>query len=192
MQDTVNCGELWKRCHASAEVRSIQDTHIQARISQFRDNSDGIDVFKCPVVKEYYDSGRADRIDQSTEGACTVSEVSFTPFYLTTSVLPTHGKGANFWKHKISHCFPKTKVGCTGWQCYIEDFFARFRLIKLLCVTLRVPAFLPIFCWFSLLISAKCFHEKSLSLNQQFLLGFCRICAIRKIHSNQARAIIVN
>ena len=76
LQDTVNCGELWKRCHAPAEVRSIQDTHIQARISQFRDNSDGIDVFKCPVVKEYYDSGRADRIDQSTEGACTVSEVS--------------------------------------------------------------------------------------------------------------------
>ena len=88
----MNCGELWKRCHAPAEVRSIQDTHIQARISQFRDNSDGIDVFKCPVVKEYYDSGRADRIDQSTEGACTVSEVSFTPF------LPYYVSVANSWK----------------------------------------------------------------------------------------------
>lgn len=76
LQDTVDCGSLWKRCHAPSEVRSIQDTHIQARISQFRDNNDGIDVFKCPVVEEYISSGRADQVDQSTEGACTVSEVS--------------------------------------------------------------------------------------------------------------------
>lgn len=76
LEDTEKCGALWKRCHSPSEVRSIQDTHIQARISQFRDNSDGIDVFKCPVVEDYISSGRADRVDQSTEGACTVSEVA--------------------------------------------------------------------------------------------------------------------
>ena len=47
-------------------------------------------------------------------------------------------KVANFWKHKISHFSAKLKVGNTAWQCYLENFFARFRLIKLLCV--RVPA----------------------------------------------------
>lgn len=77
LSDTVECGNLWKRCHSPNEVRSLQDMHIQARISQFRDNTDGIDVFKCPVVAEYINSGRADRVDQSTEGACTVSEVIF-------------------------------------------------------------------------------------------------------------------
>merc|ERR1712051_378802 len=49
---------------------------IQARIGQFRDNNEGIDVFKCPVVSEYVNSGRMDRVDESTEGACSVSEVS--------------------------------------------------------------------------------------------------------------------
>jgi len=76
LSDTVECGELWKRCHSEDEVRNIQDTHIQARIGQFRDNNEGIDVFKCPVVSEYVNSGRMDRVDESTEGACSVSEVS--------------------------------------------------------------------------------------------------------------------
>jgi len=76
LSDTVECGELWKRCHSDEEVRNIQDTHIQARIGQFRDNNEGIDVFKCPVVEEYVNSGRMDRVDQSTEGACSVAEVS--------------------------------------------------------------------------------------------------------------------
>ena len=75
LSDTVECGELWKRCHSEEEVRNIQDTHIQARIGQFRDNNEGIDVFKCPVVSEYVNSGRMDRVDESTEGACSVSEV---------------------------------------------------------------------------------------------------------------------
>ena len=74
----MECGELWKRCHSADEVRTIQDTHIQARITQFRDNREGIDVFKCPVVEEYINSGRADQIDQSTEGACSLAEVSNT------------------------------------------------------------------------------------------------------------------
>jgi len=78
LSDTVECGELWKRCHSEDEVRNIQDTHIQARIGQFRDNSEGIDVLKCPVVEEYLNSGRQDRVDQSTEGACSVAEVSET------------------------------------------------------------------------------------------------------------------
>jgi len=76
LSDTVECGELWKRCHSDEEVRNIQDTHIQARIGQFRDNNEGIDVLKCPVVEEYLNSGRQDRVDQSTEGACSVAEVS--------------------------------------------------------------------------------------------------------------------
>jgi len=76
LSDTVECGELWKRCHSEEEVRNIQDTHIQARIGQFRDNSEGIDVLKCPVVEEYLNSGRQDRVDESTEGACSVAEVS--------------------------------------------------------------------------------------------------------------------
>jgi len=76
LSDTVECGELWKRCHSDEEVRNIQDTHIQARIGQFRDNSEGIDVLKCPVVEEYLNSGRQDRVDESTEGACSVAEVS--------------------------------------------------------------------------------------------------------------------
>ena len=75
LSDTVECGELWKRCHSDEEVRNIQDTHIQARIGQFRDNNEGIDVLKCPVVEEYLNSGRQDRVDQSTEGACSVAEV---------------------------------------------------------------------------------------------------------------------
>ena len=91
MSDTVECGELWKRCHSAGEVRTIQDTHIQARITQFRDNREGIDVFKCPVVEEYINSGRADQIDQSTEGACSLAEVSntrnaSTPVWGKTSV----------------------------------------------------------------------------------------------------------
>lgn len=76
LSDTVECGDLWKRCHSEEEVRNIQDTHIQARIGQFRDNREGIDVLKCPVVEEYLNSGRQDRVDQSTEGACSVAEVS--------------------------------------------------------------------------------------------------------------------
>ena len=78
----MECGELWKRCHSPSEVRTIQDTHIQARITQFRDNREGIDVFKCPVVEEYIDSGRADQIDQSTEGSCSLAEVSLQAKYM--------------------------------------------------------------------------------------------------------------
>ena len=50
----------------------MQDTHIQARIQQFRDDKS---VYECPVVKEYIESGRGDKVDESTEGACTVSQV---------------------------------------------------------------------------------------------------------------------
>jgi len=76
LSDTVECGELWKRCHSPDEVRNIQDTHIQARIGQFRDNNEGIDIKKCPVAEEYLTSGRADKVDESTEGACSVAQVS--------------------------------------------------------------------------------------------------------------------
>jgi hypothetical protein len=53
----------------------MKDMHIVARITQFRDNKEGIDVHKCPVVVEYIQSGRADMVDESTEGACTFKEV---------------------------------------------------------------------------------------------------------------------
>ena len=39
--------------------------HIQARIGQFEDNSDGIDVNECLIVKEYQESGRADHMKQT-------------------------------------------------------------------------------------------------------------------------------
>ena len=78
LSDTDECGALMKRCHSASEVRRNQDTYIQARISQFRDNTEGIDVFKCHVVEEYINSGRADQVDQSTEGGCSVSEVCTT------------------------------------------------------------------------------------------------------------------
>lgn len=76
LSDTVECGALWSRCQSPTEVRYNQDTYIQARITQFRDNEDGIDVFKCPTVVEYINSGRADRIDQTTEGGCSVAQIS--------------------------------------------------------------------------------------------------------------------
>ena len=57
----------------------MQDTHIQARIQQFRDDKS---VYECPVVKEYIESGRGDKVDESTEGACTVSQVIM--WYLKT------------------------------------------------------------------------------------------------------------
>ena len=59
----------------------MQDTHIQARIQQFRDDKS---VYECPVVKEYIESGRGDKVDESTEGACTVSQVFPPIFYILT------------------------------------------------------------------------------------------------------------
>jgi len=73
LEDTDNCGKVFKRCLPADEVRRMQDTHIQARIQQFRDDKS---VYECPVVKEYIESGRGDKVDESTEGACTVSQVS--------------------------------------------------------------------------------------------------------------------
>jgi len=76
LSDTVNCSALWRRCHSEDEVRNIQDTHIQARIGQFRDNDEGIDIKKCKVAEDYLNSGRADKVDESTEGGCSVAQVS--------------------------------------------------------------------------------------------------------------------
>lgn len=76
LSDTVVCGDLWKRCHGEEDVRSMKDMHIAARMSQFADNKDGIDVTKCAVVREYIDSGRANRVDETTEGACTYAEIT--------------------------------------------------------------------------------------------------------------------
>ena len=37
-------------------------------------------AFKRPVVSKYVNSGRMDQVDESTEGACSVSEVISTNF----------------------------------------------------------------------------------------------------------------
>lgn len=77
LKDTVECGSLWKVCHTPAEVRTMKDSHIEARMSQFSDKSrEDVDIEKCDVVKEYVESGRAEQIQQTTEGSCTQREVS--------------------------------------------------------------------------------------------------------------------
>ena len=66
MANTVDdCGKIWELCYNPSEVRNIKDMHIQARIGQFQDNSDEIDVNKCLIVKEYQESGRADNMKQT-------------------------------------------------------------------------------------------------------------------------------
>ena len=76
LADTVNCGSVWKDCHTAAEVRSIKDSHIAARINQFAGAKDGgVDINDCEVVKEYVESGRAEQVQHTTEGSCTNREV---------------------------------------------------------------------------------------------------------------------
>jgi len=77
LANTVDdCGKIWELCYNPSEVRSIKDMHIQARIGQFQDNSDEIDVNKCLIVKEYQESGRADNMKQTIRGTCSIGEVS--------------------------------------------------------------------------------------------------------------------
>lgn len=86
LSDTVECGSVWKDCHTAAEVRSIKDSHIAARINQFAgasssSGSDGgggssVDIHQCQVVKEYVESGRAEEVQHTTEGSCTNREVT--------------------------------------------------------------------------------------------------------------------
>ena len=84
LSDTVECGSVWKDCHTAAEVRSIKDSHIAARINQFAGASSsssagsdggGVDIHQCQVVKEYVESGRAEEVQHTTEGSCTNREV---------------------------------------------------------------------------------------------------------------------
>jgi hypothetical protein len=75
LKDTVECGNLYSRCHTRAEIRSMKDLHVAARIQQFATTEDnGIDVKKCSVVSEYLDSGRAD-VKASDEEKCTPAQV---------------------------------------------------------------------------------------------------------------------
>jgi len=76
VETVTNCGEIWNRCYSPDEVRNIKDMHIQARIGQFQNNIDEIEVVKCSVVKEYLESGRAEDVDQSIRGSCSIAEVS--------------------------------------------------------------------------------------------------------------------
>ena len=54
----------------------MKDMHIMARITQYADNKDGIKLEECEVAKEYLESGRADKVDETTVGACTQKQVS--------------------------------------------------------------------------------------------------------------------
>ena len=76
LKETVGCSDLYSRCQNPEEIRSVKDMHISARIDQFSGrNKDGVDVKKCPVVKEYLESGRADA--KPSEGdKCTYSQVN--------------------------------------------------------------------------------------------------------------------
>ena len=93
LSETLGCGDFWSRCHSPQEVRNMKDLHIDARISQFQDNREGVDIKLCDVVKEYLDSGRADQIEQTTEGSCTSREVIYFDFqllHLTQSKVSSH------------------------------------------------------------------------------------------------------
>eukprot|EP00094_Tigriopus_californicus_P001882 TCALIF_01813-PA protein Name:"Protein of unknown function" AED:0.13 eAED:0.13 QI:1203/0.75/0.6/1/0.5/0.6/5/0/267 len=74
LKDTVECGNLWSRCHNSQEIRSQKDMHIAARIQQYQDRPYDVDVNQCPVIQEYLRSGRANQ-KRSEEERCTSEQV---------------------------------------------------------------------------------------------------------------------
>lgn len=76
LADTVECDGLLSRCLSHEEVEDTKDGHILARINQYADNKDGINIKECPIAKDYVDSGRADKVDETTVGGCTHSEAS--------------------------------------------------------------------------------------------------------------------
>lgn len=51
------CGEEWRACHGSKEVRQMRDLHIEALVRQYG-GEEGKELAECPVVREYRESGR--------------------------------------------------------------------------------------------------------------------------------------
>jgi hypothetical protein len=76
LDDTVKCAAVLKRCHTTEELERTKDGHILARINQYADNQDGINIKECPIAKDYIESGKGDEVDETTIGACTHSEAS--------------------------------------------------------------------------------------------------------------------
>jgi len=74
IKDTVDCVNLHAKCYSPAEIREDKDRHIAGRMQQFA-KDDTVSVRKCPVVKEYQDSGRAD-VKASEDEKCTKGQVS--------------------------------------------------------------------------------------------------------------------
>ena len=73
IKDTVDCVNLHAKCYSPAEIREDKDRHIAGRVQQFA-KDDTVNVRKCPVVKEYQDSGRAD-VKASEDEKCTKGQV---------------------------------------------------------------------------------------------------------------------
>jgi len=71
LEDTVKCDELLSRCHSAEEVKRMKDAHIAARINQYDDNKDGINIRECRLAKDYIESGVGDEVDSTTAGGCT-------------------------------------------------------------------------------------------------------------------------
>ena len=78
LEDTIECDELLYRCHSAEEVKRMKDAHIAARISQFDDNQDGINILECRLAKDYIESGVGDEVDSTTAGGCTHMQVRMT------------------------------------------------------------------------------------------------------------------
>ena len=55
LEDTVKCDELLSRCHSAEEVEKMKNAHISARVNQYNDNKDGINIMECRLAKEFLD-----------------------------------------------------------------------------------------------------------------------------------------
>jgi len=76
LEDTVACDSLLSRCHSPEEVEKMKDAHISARINQYDDNKDGINILECRLAKEYIDSGKGNLVEDTTIGGCTHMQAS--------------------------------------------------------------------------------------------------------------------
>ena len=71
LEDTIKCDELLSQCHSAEEVKIMKDAHIVARINQFYDNMDGINIMECRLAKDYIKSRGWDEVHSRTSGGCT-------------------------------------------------------------------------------------------------------------------------
>ncbi len=77
LEESTACGAVWTKCHRAAEVQSMKDNYVAARMHQLKGSAavDGVDFHKCAVVKEYIESGRANAKANEAD-PCTNSEVN--------------------------------------------------------------------------------------------------------------------